>query len=58
MKFIAEHPYADPETAARKLVELANAFDPVQDERIYICSPSAPLRHIEGLHGGRISGSS
>lgn len=23
-----------------------------------ICSPSAPLRQIEGLHGGRISGSS
>ena len=22
------------------------------------CSPSAPLRQIEGLHGGRISGSS
>jgi hypothetical protein len=23
-----------------------------------VCSPSAPLRQIEGLHGGRISGSS
>jgi len=36
MKFIAEYPYADPDTAARKLVELANAFEPVQDGRIYI----------------------
>jgi len=36
MKMVAERPYADPEKAARKLVELANAFDPVQDERIYI----------------------
>jgi len=23
-----------------------------------VCSPSGPLRQIEGLHGGRISGSS
>jgi RNA-directed DNA polymerase len=27
-------------------------------ERIRQCSPSAPVRQTEGLHGGRISGSS
>lgn len=27
-------------------------------ERLFDCSPSAPLRQIEGLHDGRISGSS
>jgi hypothetical protein len=36
MKFAGERPYADPETAARKLVEIANAVEAVQDGRIYI----------------------
>jgi len=31
MKFTDPRPFADPEVAARKLVELANAFEPVQD---------------------------
>jgi hypothetical protein len=30
MKFAEPRPYADPEVAARKLVELADAFEPVQ----------------------------
>ena len=33
MKFVADPPFADPETAARKLLELANSVDPVQDGR-------------------------
>jgi hypothetical protein len=33
MKFAADRPYADPEKAARKLLELANAFEQVQDGR-------------------------
>jgi hypothetical protein len=36
MKFAADRPYADPEKAARKLVEIANAVEAVQDGRIYI----------------------
>jgi hypothetical protein len=36
MKFAGERPYADPEKAARKLVEIANAVEAVQDGRIYI----------------------
>jgi hypothetical protein len=36
MKFFEPRPFADPELAARKLLELANAFEPVQDGRIYI----------------------
>jgi hypothetical protein len=36
MKFIEPRPYADPEAAARKLSELANAVEPVQDGRIFI----------------------
>ena len=35
-KLIEPRPYADPEAAARKLLELARAFEPVQDGRIYI----------------------
>jgi hypothetical protein len=36
MKFIDARPFSNPETAARKLMELANAFAPIQDGRIYI----------------------
>ena len=36
MKFVNARPFADPEVAARKIVELANAFELVQDGRIYI----------------------
>jgi hypothetical protein len=31
MKFATDRPYADPEKAARKLVEIANAVEAVQD---------------------------
>jgi hypothetical protein len=35
-KFVAARPFADPDAAARKLVEIANATEPVQDGRLYI----------------------
>jgi hypothetical protein len=31
-----DRPYADPEKAARKLLEIANAAEAAQDGRIYI----------------------
>jgi hypothetical protein len=43
MKFIEPRPFADPEAAARKLLELANAFEPVQDGRIYIEKINGPF---------------
>jgi hypothetical protein len=43
MKFATERPYADPERAARKLVEIANAIEAVQDGRIYIELINAPF---------------
>jgi hypothetical protein len=43
MKFVAPRPFADPEVAARKLVELANAFESVQDGRIYIEKINGPF---------------
>ena len=36
MKFVGQRPYADPEVAARKLLEIANPVEPVQDGRIHI----------------------
>jgi len=36
MKFVTDRPFADPDAAAHKLMELAHAFEPVQDGRIYI----------------------
>jgi hypothetical protein len=36
MKFTTDRPYADPEKAARKLLEIANSVEPVQDGRIHI----------------------
>ncbi|MGV7219723.1 hypothetical protein [Bradyrhizobium sp. UFLA05-112] len=43
MKLTAERPFANPETAARKLVELAAGIEPVQDGRIHIEKINAPL---------------
>ena len=36
MKFTTDRPYANPETAARKLIEIANAVEPVLGDRIFI----------------------
>ena len=36
LKYATNRPYADPEAAARKLLEIANATEAVQDGRIYI----------------------
>ena len=43
MKFIPDRPIADPDAAARKLMELASAFEPVQDGRIYIEKINGPF---------------
>ena len=36
MKFVQQRPFADPEAAARKLMEIANSIEPVQDGHIFI----------------------
>lgn len=43
MKFIEPRPYADPEAAARKLIEIAHGIVPVQDGRIHIEKLNEPL---------------
>ena len=36
MKFASDRPCANPETAARKLIEIANSVEAAQDGRIFI----------------------
>jgi hypothetical protein len=42
-KFVSPRPYAHPEAAAHKIVELANAVEIVQDGRIYIEKINGPM---------------
>jgi hypothetical protein len=43
VKFAADRPYADPEAAARKLIEIANSVEAVQDGRIHIEILNGPM---------------
>ena len=47
MKLTADRAFADPEKAARKLVEIANTIEPVQDGRIHIEKINAPFLYRE-----------
>ena len=43
MKFVDASPLSNPKIAAGRLLELANAFEPIQDGRIYIEKLNGPL---------------
>jgi hypothetical protein len=43
MKFATTRPFADPEAAARKLIEIANSTEAVQDGRIFIEEINGPF---------------
>ena len=43
MKFAERRPYADPDVAARKILELANEVVTIQDGRIYIEKINGPF---------------
>jgi len=43
MKFVEHHPLADPDAAARKLIEIANGVEAAQDGRIYIERVNEPF---------------
>ena len=43
MKYAADRAYSDPEKAARRLMQHAHAFEPVQDGRICIEKLSGPF---------------
>ena len=36
MKFADPRPYADPEKAARRIIEIASTVEPAQDGRIHV----------------------
>jgi hypothetical protein len=48
MKYAADRPFADPEKAARKLLEIANTVEAVQDGRIHIEKLNGPFLFKEG----------
>ncbi len=43
MKLTGDRPYADSDKAARRLMQHAHAFEPVQDGRIYIEKLNGPF---------------
>jgi hypothetical protein len=43
MKFMDSRSFSDPEAAAQKLMEIANAVEPVRDGRIFIELIKGPL---------------
>ena len=43
VKFAEPRPFSDPEAAVRKLIEIANAAEAVQDARIYIERVNGPF---------------
>ena len=48
MKYVSARPFADPDTAARKLMEIANSVEAVQDGRIHIEKINGPFLYKEG----------
>jgi len=47
VKFAVGRPYSDPEKGARKILEIANTVEPVQDGRIHIEKMNAPFLYKE-----------
>jgi hypothetical protein len=47
MKFTADRPFADPDNAACKLLEIANNVEVVQDGRVYIELINGPFLYRE-----------
>ena len=48
MKFTSDRPFADPEKAARKILEIASTVEPIQDGRIHIEKINGPFLFKEG----------
>jgi hypothetical protein len=43
MKFVERSPYADPEAAARLILEIANSVEAVQDGRVHVEKINGPF---------------
>ena len=48
MKFVERQPFADPDAAARRIVETANGVEAVQDGRIFIERVNEPILAAAG----------
>jgi hypothetical protein len=48
VKYAANRPFADPEKAARKLIQLANAVEPYMDHRVLIELINGPFLKAGG----------
>jgi hypothetical protein len=48
MKFTADHPYADPDKAARRILEIANSVEAIQDGRIHVEKINEPFLFRDG----------
>jgi len=48
MKFVERQPFADPDAAARRIVETANGVEAVQDGRIFIERVNEPFLAAAG----------
>ena len=48
MKYAEPRPWADPAVAARKLLEIANGVETVQDGRIHIEKINGPMLFTHG----------
>jgi hypothetical protein len=63
VKFVTDSPFADPGAAARKLVEIANVSEAVQDGRIYtelvngafLAAGGSPAEYRAGIDRSRQS---
>ncbi|WP_334387548.1 hypothetical protein [Bradyrhizobium sp. AZCC 2262] len=47
MKLAVDRPFADPEKAARRLMQHAHAFEAVQHGRFYIEAINGPFLHVD-----------
>ena len=47
-KFVTDHSFADPHAAARKVVEIVNGVEAMQNGRIYIERMNAPFLSAGG----------
>jgi hypothetical protein len=47
-KFTTDRPFSDPEKAVRKLIEIANSVEAIQDGRIHIEKINGPFLFTHG----------
>jgi hypothetical protein len=56
MKYATERPYADPDVAARKLIEIANTVEAIQDGRIHVEKINRPFLQAGGSADEYVAG--